>query len=177
MSPEGRITTVEIDEETDAYINQLIENGKIRSMKDFIMLAIDFARKYSIDNWSPGVFYIGPVRVGIIDKRSLETLASKANQRETGRSLGEMPRDMMMIRYNIDTTLKKNRTLALDRLADLGIGRCEIKDDKILVHRPIFPHDIMWGYIEAYLDVALQPVPMNIPDLFVFQIVATEEET
>jgi len=167
-----RITSVEFDEDDFEYIAKLIQEKKVRSLKEFVEKCVKFGRNYTIDQWEPGISSIGPIRALILPKKMLDVIVQRVSNEEqpdVGRELGEFVQSFALFK-NIDTAKPENWDEALRILTDFGLGKVEKTDDKVQVLHPAFSSEIMENLIETVLGVELKPMRMLL-DVHLFQII------
>jgi len=168
----SRVTSVELDEEDAKYIEDLIREGRIRSLKEFVEKCVKFGKKYTLDRWQPGVFNVGPVRMVIIPRRVLESLISRLSEEDreaVGREMGEILRSLFFLYYRI--TPEENLELALKAMSENGIGEFILDSDGFIkVFHSVFPSKLVKAYLETALNVRLENIELKI-DVQMFKII------
>jgi len=166
------ITSVEFDKEDFEYISKLIEEAKVRSLKEFVEKCVKLGRIYTIDQWETGVSTIGPTRVIILPKKILELLIQRVPNEEyadIGREIGEFIQSFALFK-GINATDPDNWDEALKLLTDFRLGNFTQINDKIQVIHPVFPSEITESLIKTTLNIELKPIRMLL-DVHMFQIV------
>jgi len=166
------VTSVELDEDDVNYIETLIREERVRSLKEFVERCVKFGRHYTLDKWTPGIFHVGPLRVIIMPHKALTILTEKVPEdfhEDVGREFGEITKSFALFHHQLDTT--KNIDAALEILSDTGLGQFILPNRKsIQVISPALPFEMMKSYLETVLGVRLEPVRMKI-DVHLFNIV------
>jgi hypothetical protein len=168
----ARMTSFELEEEHYNYINQLITEGKIRSLKEFVEMCVEFGRKNNINEWHPGIFNVGPVRVVLIPKKMLDVFVQhlpEESYEPVGREIGELIRSYALLKYQIDTTKPENWKKALEVISDTGLGHFIINDNNVEIISPCLPIGITQQIIQTVLGVPLETVKMLF-DVHFFKI-------
>ena len=168
----SKVTSVELEEEDVRYIESLIAEGRVRSLKEFVEKCIKFGIAYTLDQWQPGIFNVGPVRIIILMKKALELIVEhvpEEDREDLGRELGEIIASFAQFHRNIDCS--KDWDSALKFLTELGWGQFKISQDNSILQvvAPAFPVELMKGCLEEILDVKLEASRLKI-DVHQFKI-------
>ncbi|WP_309492996.1 hypothetical protein [Candidatus Hecatella orcuttiae] len=167
----SRVTSVELEEEDVEYIERLMREGRVRSLKEFVEMCVKFGRQYTLDRWQKGLFDIGPVRIVFLPKKALDLLIERVEQedhRDLGREMGEVIKSFALFQFQTDTT--KDWDSALEIMSNFGWGQFSATDrDYIQIVSPALPSSLMKSYVESVLNVKLEPIQMKI-DVQVFRI-------
>jgi len=170
----SRVTSVELDEDDVEYVEMLMRNGIIRSLKEFVEKCVKFGRRYTLDRWYTGLFYIGPLRVTIMPKKAVDYLIERVPEDEhedVGREIGELAKSFAIFLHHVDAA--KNWDLALQLMSDFGLGQFSMTDkNSIQVVSPALPHNMMKSCIETVLETKLEAVQMKI-DVQFFKVLKT----
>jgi hypothetical protein len=172
-APEKQVTSVQLDKEDLAYINESIAEGRSRSMKDFVELCVKFGRRYTMDQWMRGVFNAGPVRVVVVPKRVIDSLLQRIKEEDyedIGRELAEVMQSIAMFQFNVDTTNPDMWAVALKLMSETGLGSFVLSENHIQVIRPILPLEINQKFIEGTLNVKTIPKRVVALDVQLFEI-------
>jgi len=168
----SRVTSVELDKEDVDYIEALMNEGRVRSLKEFVERCVRFGRRYTLDRWQPGVFNVGPVRMVFIPKRGFDLLVERVppdDYEDVGREIGEITRSIALFQSHIDTT--KEWEQAFQMMSDSGLGQFFMNGkDFIQVLAPALPSEVMKAYIETVLGAKLEAIRMKI-DVQLFKVV------
>jgi len=171
----SRVTSVELDEDDVEYVDKLMQDGRVRSLKEFVEVCVKFGRLYTMDRWEQGLFHIGPMRVVITPQKILAILIERLQEEEyedVGRDVGEIIKSFAMFQSQIDTT--KNWDEALRLMSDFGLGQfSRVERDSLQVTSPTLPHSVMRSCMETILDTKLETVQMKI-DVHFFKILKTQ---
>lgn len=171
----SRVTSVELDEEDARYIEDLIREGRVRSLKEFVEKCVKFGRKYTLDRWQPGVFNVGPVRMVMIPKKVLEFLFSKLSERDcedVGQEMGEILRSLFFLYYRINP--EDNVSLALKAMSENGMGEFILDNGGFIqVFHSALPPRFIKAYLETTLSTKLENIELKI-DVQLFRIVDWE---
>ena len=154
----SRVTSVEFDAGDFNYVAELISQGKVRSLKEFVEMCVKFGRAYTLDKWEPGIFNVGPVRVVLVAKKMLDMLVQRIPEEDyvnVGRELGEVVESFALLK-GLNTKDPKNRAEALQILSNFGFGLFTQKQEEIQVTHPTFPYEITQALIEQTLGVELE---------------------
>jgi hypothetical protein len=168
----ARMTSFELEEEHYNHITQLITEGKIRSLKEFVEMCVEFGLKNSINEWHLGIFNVGPVRVVLIPRKILDVFVQhvpEENYEPVGREIGELIRSYTLLRYQIDSTKAQNWKKALEVVSDTGLGHFMIHDDNVEVLSPCLPIGLTQQIIQTVLGVPLETIKMLF-DVHLFKI-------
>jgi len=168
----SRITSVELDEEDVKYIENLIAEGRIRSLKEFVEKCVKFGITYTLDQWQPGIMNVGPVRVLILMKKALDLLIEhipEEDLEDVGREIGEIIASFALFHYNVDCS--KDWEGALKILAEMGWGHFQSPSRSLIqVISPALPSSMMKGCLEALLNVKLEAIRLKI-DVHQFKVI------
>ena len=160
----SKVTSVELEEEDVKYVENLINEGRVRSLKEFVEKCIKFGIAYTFDQWQPGIFNVGPVRIVILVKKALELIVEhvpEEDREDLGKELGEIIASFAQFHRNIECST--NWDSALKFLTELGWGQFKISSGNILqVVAPAFPIELMKGCLEELLDVKLEAERLKI---------------
>jgi hypothetical protein len=160
----SKVTSVELEEEDVKYIESLINEGRVRSLKELVEKCIKFGIAYTLDQWQPGVFNVGPVRIIILIKKALELIVEhvpEEDREDLGRELGEIVASFAQFHRNIECSTDWDSTLKF--LTELGWGQFKISSDNILqIIAPAFPIELMKGCLEEILNVRLEATRLKI---------------
>lgn len=160
----SKVTSVELDEEDVNYIDSLIEEGRVRSLKEFVEKCVKFGITYTLDKWQPGILTVGPVRVVIVIKKIIDLLTEHValeDYENVGNEIGEIIKSFAMFHYQADTT--KNRDKALRIMSDMGLGQFLMPNNEtIQVVSPAMPADMLKNCIETVLDLKLESTKLKI---------------
>lgn len=168
----ARMTSFELEEEHYNHINRLITEGKIRSLKEFVEMCVEFGLKNSINEWHPGIFNVGPVRVILIPRKILDVFVQHVPEESyepVGREIGELIRSYALLKYQIDTTKAQNWKKALEIVSDTGLGHFIINDDDVEILSPCLPIGLTQQIIQTVLGVPLETIKMLF-DVHFFKI-------
>jgi len=168
----SRVTSVELDKEDVEYIEGLMNEGRVRSLKEFVERCVKFGRRYTLDRWQPGIFNVGPVRMIFIPKRGLDILVERVPEDDyesVGREVGEITRSVALFQSHIDTG--KEWQPAFQIMSDIGFGQFSMNGtDFIQVLAPALPSEMMRAYIETVLGTKLEAIRMKI-DVQLFRVI------
>lgn len=169
----SRVTSVELDKEDVEYIEALMNEGRVRSLKEFVERCVRFGRRYTLDRWQPGIFNVGPVRMVFVPKRGLDLLTERVPEddyEDVGREIGEITRSVALFQNHVDT--QKEWEPAFQIMSDYGLGQFSMNSKELVqVMAPALPSDVMRSYIETVLGAKLQPIRMKI-DVQLYRIVS-----
>ena len=167
----SRVTSVELDEEDVSYVDSLMRDSRIRSLKEFVEKCVRFGRQYTLDRWLPGLFYVGPLRVVMMPHRALSIILERVREEDyedVGRELGEISKSFALFHYQQDTT--ENLDAGIQIMSEVGLGQFIMPNKtNIQVISPALPFEMMKAYVETVLDLKLEPVKMKI-DVHLFKI-------
>ncbi|RLI15428.1 MAG: hypothetical protein DRO43_01145 [Candidatus Hecatellales archaeon] len=167
----SRVTSVELDEEDVRYIENLIVEGRIRSLKEFVEKCVKFGISYTLDRWQPGVMNVGPVRVIILMKKALELLVEHVppeDHEDVGREIGEIVSSFLLFQHQVECS--QDWDAAFKILSDMGWGQFQKSSETIIqVVSPALPSEIMKGCLEAMLNVKLEAIHLKI-DVHQFKV-------
>jgi len=168
----SRVTSVELDKEDVDYIEALMNEGRVRSLKEFVERCVRFGRRYTLDRWQPGIFNVGPVRMVFIPKRGFDLLVERIppdDYEDVGREVAEITRSIALFQSHIDTA--KQWELALQIMSDSGLGQFFMNGKEFIqVLAPAMPSEMMRAYIETVLGAKLEAIRMKI-DVQLFRII------
>ncbi|MEM3045623.1 MAG: hypothetical protein QW057_00900 [Candidatus Bathyarchaeia archaeon] len=167
----SRVTSVELDKEDVDYIEALMSEGRVRSLKEFVERCVKFGRRYTLDRWQTGIFNVGPVRMVFLPKRGLDILVERIPEddyEDVGREIGEITRSVALFQNRVDTS--KDWLAALQIMSDSGLGQFSMNGkDLIQVLSPAFPLEMMKAYIETVLGAEVEAIRMKI-DVQLFKV-------
>lgn len=167
----SRVTSVELEEEDVEYIEKLMQDGRVRSLKEFVEMCVKFGRQYTLDRWQKGLFDIGPVRIVFLPKKGMDLLIERVaeeDHEDLGREMGEVIKSFALFQFQTDTG--KDWDAALEIMSNFGWGQFSSTDrNYIQVVSPALPSSLMKSYIETVLNVKLEPIQMKI-DVQVFRV-------
>jgi hypothetical protein len=167
----SRVTSVELEEEDVEYVEKLMREGRVRSLKEFVELCVKFGRQYTLDRWRNGLFDVGPVRIVFMPKKTMDLVIERVaeeDHEDVGREMGEVIRSFSMFQYKVNPS--ENWDRALEIMSNFGWGQFSATGkDQIQVVSPALPSTLMKSYIETVLDVKLEAVQMKI-DVQVFRV-------
>lgn len=169
----SRVTSVELDEADVEYIEKLMREDRVRSLKEFVEKCVRFGRRFTLDRWQPGIFNVGPVRVVLMPKRALDMLVehvSEDDYEDVGREIGDITRSFALFQYQVDTSVDWDT--AIEIMSEAGLGQFLMSSkDVIQVLSPLFPSGMMKSYIETVLGVQLEATRLKI-DVQLFKILS-----
>jgi len=167
----SRVTSVELEEEDVGYIEKLMKEGRVRSLKEFVELCVKFGRLYTLDRWQKGLFDVGPVRITFMPKKVMELLIERVaeeDHEDVGREMGEIIRSFAIFQFQ--TNPSSDWKMTLEVMSNFGWGQFSAPNkDQIQVVSPALPSSVMKSYIETVLNVKLEAVQMKI-DVQVFRV-------
>jgi len=170
----SRVTSVELEEDDVEYIEKLMQEGRVRSLKEFVELCVKFGRQYTLDKWRKGLFDVGPVRIVFLPKKTMELLIERVAEEDyedVGREMGEVVRSFATFQFQTDTSSDWNK--ALEIMSNFGWGQfSNTGKDQVQVVSPALPSSLMKSYIETVLNVKLEALQMKI-DVQVFKVIAS----
>lgn len=154
------VTTIDIPEETMQYVDSLLKNGKVKSLKALISDMLAFHKAFSMSEWNDNIIYFFGLRHAFFSQRSLRLLVEKMKTEErleTGRRMGQTWIDAHFARYSVPIDKEKWQQ-AFKILEDVGWGTFELSGKTLVVKRPFLPIEILHGYLETGLQVKLERV-------------------
>lgn len=167
----SRVTSVELDQEDVKYIEDLIAEGRIRSLKEFVEKCVKFGIAYTLDRWQPGIMNVGPVRVLVLMKKTLDLLVEHIppeDHEDVGREIGEIVHSFILFQHNVEPP--KNWEATFKILESMGWGKFQKSQDQtIQVVSPALPSEIMKGCLETLLNVKLEAIRLKI-DVHQFKV-------
>jgi len=167
----SRVTSVELDAEDVNYVDTLMRESRVRSLKEFVEKCVRFGRQYTLDRWLPGLFYVGPLRVVMMPQRALSIILERVREEDyedVGRELGEITKSFVLFPYQQDTA--KNPEEGVQVMSETGLGQFLMPNkSSIQIISPALPFEMMKAYVETVLGIKLEPVKMKI-DVHLFKI-------
>ena len=167
----SRITSVELDEEDVGYVETLMKENRIRSLKEFVEKCVKFGRRFTLDKWTPGLFYVGPLRIVMMPQKALTAIIEHAPEdsyEDIGRDFGEITKSFALFQYQIDTA--KDSGSGIRIMSETGLGQFVMPNaQSIQVISPAFPSEVTKTYVETVLGLKLSPVKLRL-DVQAFNI-------
>jgi hypothetical protein len=166
------ITTIDFPEETKQYVDSLLKNGKVKSLKALISDMLAFHKAFSMNEWNDNIFYFFGLRHAFFSQRSLRLLIEniKSEKRlEMGRRMGQTWIDAHFAKYG-GPIIKEKWQQAFKILENVGWGTFEMFGKTLVVKRSFLPIEILHGYLETGMQVKLEKVTTT-DQICVFNII------
>ena len=166
-------TTIILDRDERAFIDQLIKEGKEPGIKPLISKMLDVYRSMMIYDWRfPGEYYCGISRIAFVNVELLTILIQqipKEKWRDIGKTMGAALKISMETTLDLQTSQKENWEKVFKRLRVQGFGDFFLKDKYLLIKTPFIGYPELWeGILEGLFDIELD-MKTTVPPL-VFEI-------
>jgi hypothetical protein len=164
-------TTIILDKEERAYIDQLIREGKEAGIKPLISKMLDVYRSLMVYDWRfPGEYYCGISRIAFVNVELLNILIQQIPRekwREVGRRMGVALRVSMETTLELPAIAQDNWEGVFRRLKVQGFGDIYLKDRYILAKTPFISEaEVLAGILEGLLGVPLELKTLVVPLVF-----------
>ena len=143
------------------------------SLEDYFNRIYDTYKRFSMDKWEEGAFWIGLLRVCLLRVETLNLILDQFEDEdllEVGRSAGHMRNSIMKYKSNLQPVDEESRRKILESINYCGWGNHNMKNNTIIITMPIFtkPYFIQ-GYLESLLNLKLTLIEAH-PDRISFKI-------
>ena len=166
------ITSFDLPPEILTFLDEMAKSGTVRNRKEAVLEAISAYRDYELWKWNPPNIMWRNFRRVIMTEKSLELLLegmSAEDQYEAGRRMGHTLSDSLLSNYNLNGNSSRAKEVGFLILKQCGIGEFKIEGGSVIVHQPLFPKQLLRGYLESCFGISLETVPTS-EDVAIFKI-------
>ena len=144
------------------------------SIEDYFTTLYNTYKRYNIDNWREGCYWLKTTRVAFIKADTFNGILNKFDdntQIDLGRELGKKAQVGLKYNYSIEDNSIESQKMMLSIFSkQIGWGQFLWQNNNIMIKLTIFKnHSFIQGYLEGILNLELIPIELN-PDLIVFKI-------
>lgn len=155
-----RQITFRIDQNKFKQIEELVSQGQVDSITNFITKCIELGLQYSLHTWNRGIWFVHGNRVGGLSKQNFATICANLEDgiiNEIGKKVGEQFSVYIKILSEIESTNRKNWFQALRDIQWLnGWGNYLLKGNAVTIMSPLPPAKFMKGFLEGFLGAKLK---------------------
>jgi hypothetical protein len=171
-------TTIILEKEERAFIDQLIKEGKETGIKPLVSKMLDIYRNMMICDWRfPGEYYCGISRIALVNVELLNILIQQIPKEKwcnVGKTMGVALKVSMETTLDLKTSQKENWESVFKRLSVQGFGNFFLKDKYLLIKTPFIGYPELWeGILEGLFDIELD-MKTTAPPL-VFEVKTKKE--
>lgn len=166
-----RKLTLEIDDDLYEYLEFLERMGLIYHKGEAVARALNFFKRLSMNDWTPGQYKIGDARIILMERGMLLDLLESLTEFEMYRagSLTALKRRIMKPEFReIDLTKPSNWMIILKELEIFGWGTFNRIDNEIKVENCAVPFEFLRGYLESMFKWELEEHRTGMEGLIVF---------
>ncbi len=165
------VTTFDVPKDLLKFMDSLVEKGVARSRREIVTNALEFYKKYDMQDWDEPFIVIRRLRRAFITQRSMEQLTLEMSEDDlwkAGNRMGQILRDSLLATYGKDSTDPVNYPLAFSVLESVGLGKFSLDKNRVVVRNPFMPKHLLHGYLQRGLGMKLRYVS-TVEDIAIFQ--------
>jgi hypothetical protein len=152
------VTSIDLSKNVLDFMDNLISHGFARSRREIVLGALESYERYSIHKWRNSIIVLHGLVHGLVSKRSIAQLVAGLSEEELyerGGMMSQSLRDAAMVEYGKDLSKPENHQLGLQMLETAGWGEFTAEGNRIMIREPLFPKQMLHGYLESALGVKL----------------------